>query len=397
MPSKFARTTRSLANDRSPAPLLAWLLAAVLLCGWSIWFFFADVTVYETSRKARLEVIQLPHHVASSLSGRIVSTSVNIGLQVHENQVLIELNASADKLKLSEEETKLSALPPQITLMRAELASLEQARVDDMRAAQAAIDAAGARIKEADATIRFARSNESRLKRQSAVGGVAEIDALRATSEADKLNAGRDALTADLKHLEQNRQMRADEAQARIENLRRAIVSLEGDVATRRAAIARIQETIVQHIIRAPVAGRIGDAIPLYTGAYIAEGQRLFSVVPTGELMIIGDFDPASAVGRVRPGQPATMRLDGFPWAQFGSIAATVSGVATERRDGSIRVELRPATFGNPAGIMQHGASGVIEVAVERTAPALLVFRAAGLLLSGAARPAMAFGSDLAQ
>ena len=46
---------------------------------------------------------------------------------------------------------------------------------------------------------------------------------------------------------------------------------------------------------------------------------------------------------------------------------------------------------------MQHGASGVIEVAVEQTAPAFLVFRAAGLLLSGTVRQATASPADLAK
>ncbi len=86
------------------------------------------------------------------------------------------------------------------------------------------------------------------------MGGVAQIDALRAASEADKVSAAKDALTADQKSLEQNRRMRADEAQARIENLQRSIASLEGEIATRRATIARIQETIDQHAIRAPVS-----------------------------------------------------------------------------------------------------------------------------------------------
>ena len=63
------------------------------------------------------------------------------------------------------------------------------------------------------------------------------------------------------------------------------------------------------------------------------------------------------------------MRLDGFPWAQYGSISATVSRVATEIRDGAVRVEFTPARVGNPADIMQHGVPGVIEVAVEQAAP----------------------------
>jgi hypothetical protein len=132
-------------------------------------------------------------------------------------------------------------------------------------------------------------------------------------------------------------------------------------------------------------------------GAYVAEGQRLVSVVPQGELMAVGEFIPGSAMGRVRPGQRATMRLDGFPWAQYGSIDATVSRVATEIRDGAVRVEFTPARDGNPADLMQHGVPGVIEVAVERAAPASLVLRAAGLLLSATMRQATTNAAGLAK
>ena len=312
------------------------------------------------------------------------SAAVHIGQDVLANQILIELDASADELRLVEETTRLAGMPPRIASMRAELAVLEQARNDDLLGMKAAIDAADARVRETGAAVRFARNNESRMRRQSSAGGVAEIDALRALSEADKLSAAKDAMAADLQRLQQDRQTRSHEAQAKIESLRRSGVALEGDMATTQATIARIRQTIDQHVIRAPVAGRIGDAAALYAGAYVAEGQRLVSVVPAGELMIAGDFIPGSAIGRVHPGQHATMRLDGFPWAQYGSIGATVSRVATEVRDGAIRVEFTPAPAGNPVGIMQHAVSGVIEVAVERTAPAYLVLRAAGLMLSGA-------------
>jgi membrane fusion protein, adhesin transport system len=379
---QFSQSTRALTNDRSTVPILAWVLGTVLLGAWSLWFALGGVTVYETSINARLEVVQLAHHISAPLSGRIISASAFIGQEVLANQVLIELDASAETLRLSEEETRLTALPPQIASMQTELISLEQARDEDLRSTQAALDAANARGREADAAIKFARNNEIRLKRQSMAGGVAEIDALRAMSEADKLSASKDAMTADAKRLEQEGQMRTHDALARIENLRRSIVSLEGDMATARATIARIRQTIDRHIIRAPVAGRIGDVAALYEGAYVAEGQRLVSVVPPGGLTIVGDFNPGSAMGRVHPGQHATMRLDGFPWARYGTIDATVSRVATEIHDGVLRVDFTPARSGNPTAIMQHGIPGVIEVAIERAAPASLVLRAAGFWLS---------------
>jgi membrane fusion protein, adhesin transport system len=383
---QFSQTIGSLANDRSPVPVIAWLLGTVLLGIWALWFVLGSVTVYETSKKARLEVVQLPHHLAAPAAGRIKSVSVVIGQDVLANQILIELDANDDTLRLAEQQTRLTALPPQIASLRTELSTLEKARDEDLRATQAALDAGGARIREAESSVRFARNNESRLRRQSQAGGVAEIDALRASAEADRLSASRDAMAADLKRLGQDRQVRAHEADARIEALRRTIVSLEGEIATAEATITRIQQTIERRVVRAPVAGRIGDLAALYTGAYVTEGQRLVSVVPAGALMIVGDFAPASAVGRVHPGQQATMRLDGFPWAQYGSVHATVSRVATEIRDSTIRVEFTPAATGNPTAIMQHGIPGVIEVAVEQATPAYLVLRAAGLLLSRGTR-----------
>jgi membrane fusion protein (multidrug efflux system) len=102
-------------------------------------------------------------------------------------------------------------------------------------------------------------------------------------------------------------------------------------------------------------------------------------------------------MGRVHPGQHATMRLDGFPWAQYGSISATVSRVGTEIRDGAVQVQFAPTSTGNPTAIMQHGVPGVIEVAIERAAPALLVLRAAGLLVSQRVRQSAAGPTGIVQ
>ena len=40
----------------------------------------------------------------------------------------------------------------------------------------------------------------------------------------------------------------------------------------------------------------------------------------------------------------ARLRLDSFPWTQYGSLATTVSRVASEVRDGRVRVELTVAS-----------------------------------------------------
>jgi multidrug resistance efflux pump len=114
----------------------------------------------------------------------------------------------------------------------------------------------------------------------------------------------------------------------------------------------------------------------------VQEGDRLAAIVPRGDLQVVADFPPPSALGRIQPGQPARLRLEGFPWTQYGSLAATVSRVASEVRNGRVRVELSVDVDQASPIPLQHGLPGSVEVQVERVAPATLVLRTAGKLLA---------------
>jgi membrane fusion protein (multidrug efflux system) len=220
------------------------------------------------------------------------------------------------------------------------------------------------------------------MQEESRFGSVAQIEALRALSDSQKLGASSDAILSDVRRLESEAQARMHQNQAQIQSLNTALVALEGEMATTQATIARLQLDIEKHYVRAPVSGRIGDAPPLRVGANVTQGQKLAIVVPPGALMIVADFTPAAVLGRVKPGQPARLRLDGFPWAQFGSIDARVNRVASEIRDGQVRVEfdVAPGSAGNK--VLQHGLPGSIEVSVDHVAPAVMILRAAGQMLS---------------
>jgi pyruvate-ferredoxin/flavodoxin oxidoreductase len=103
------------------------------------------------------------------------------------------------------------------------------------------------------------------------------------------------------------------------------------------------------------------------------------------------EFLPPAALGRIRPGQPARLRLQGFPWTQYGSIGAMVSDVASEVRDGRVRVELVIDPRAASPIPLQHGLPGTVEVEVERVSPATLTLRAAGQLV---AAPRSAFATQ---
>ena len=76
------------------------------------------------------------------------------------------------------------------------------------------------------------------------------------------------------------------------------------------------------------------------------------------------------------------MRLDGFHWTQYGAIAATVASVASEVRDGRVRVELMIHPDSASPIPLQHGLPGTVEVEVDHVSPATLLLRLTGKLLA---------------
>jgi hypothetical protein len=103
----------------------------------------------------------------------------------------------------------------------------------------------------------------------------------------------------------------------------------------------------------------------------------------SGKLQVVANFDPPAALGRIRPGQHARLRLAGFPWAQYGSVSATITNVASEIRDGSIRVEMALDPNSSSRIPLQHGLPGSVEVQIETVSPANFVLRTVGGLLAG--------------
>jgi membrane fusion protein (multidrug efflux system) len=88
----------------------------------------------------------------------------------------------------------------------------------------------------------------------------------------------------------------------------------------------------------------------------------------------------------VQPGQPAQVRLQAFPWTQYGSARARVATVAGELHEGQIRVDLHldsPRTSELP---LQHGLPTEVNIEVERASPAILVLRSIGAYTTVAAK-----------
>jgi membrane fusion protein (multidrug efflux system) len=392
MATSFARTLRALEADSFRGSLLALACVMALLGGWLAWFFMARIARYEVSDRARVEVDQETHPVQSPVLARVVSSDLVLGKEVKAGEVLVELDANAEQLQVAEERTQLAALQSQIDSLKAQVVQLKQARTREQQTARVAIEQAQAKYREADALARSADHEAHRLEKLAAEGLVPRRDYDVGKMEAERLRHAADGLQLEPDRIRRDLRTRESDRQAQLENLQTQIRKLEGDRTTVTASVERLSYEVERRVIRAPVSGRVGEAAAtLRPGAVVNEGDRLCAILPPGRLRAIAEFAPPAAFGRIRPGQSARLRLQGFPWAQYGSIAAKVASVASEIRDGRVRVELSLAgspTFAIP---MQHGLPGTVEVEVERASPAALTLRTAGQLIT---RPRSSFAPN---
>jgi membrane fusion protein, adhesin transport system len=384
---QFSKTTQSLALDSPRIVLVSLALAGLSLVAWLLWFGFGNVTVYEVSRQARLEVGSAPREISSLLAGRLVQSHIVIGQKVRAGDVLVELDSKRQQLRLAEAETRLPLYPAKIASLRREIAYLGRMMADDQGSSRAALRAAGARLQGAHAASRFASDAAARIKSDAASGGSATVDAVRAAADARKAASERDISAAELTKLGTDARVRSDEMRVQMEKLTRDLLATQAEAAATRDLIEQLRLEVANNQIRAPVSGVVGETSALSAGAYVAPGQKLATIIPEGDLLIVADFDPTTALGRIRPGQTARFRLEGFPWVQFGTIEATAVRVAGEIRDQSLRAEFRIRRDATHGLVLRHGLPGRLEVRVETVSPAKLLLRSAGRMTEGPEQP----------
>jgi membrane fusion protein (multidrug efflux system) len=279
-------------------------------------------------------------------------------------------------LQLAEAQTQPPALESQRAALRSEVAAAELALNEERRTASAGADQARSQFREAEEAARFAHIEVDRLAPLRAAGIIPELEFLRARSEAQKRDNAAESMHLAVAKLEQEHRTIGRDRQSQIERLKGEISRVESQMFTDKSTLKKLENEIDKRRIEAPVSGRIGEVTEQRAGTFVAAGSKLGAIIPDGGLKVVAFFQPQSALGRIQPGQAARLRLDGFPWAQYGSVGATVANVASEARDGRVRVELVLNAGELSAIPLQHGLPGTVEVEVKRVSPLMLALQA---------------------
>lgn len=382
MTMPFSRTLRALEAESIRGPLLALLLVSIFFAAWVVWLLTARVSVYETSSAARLEAGHSGHVVQAPVAGQIAASHLLLDRAVNAGDILVELNSSGEQLALKVERARHDAHERESVTLQSEIAAQEKALQGERLATSAAVSEARSQAQATVPASRFAKDELARLEGLRKQSFISEVEYQRRTSEVERTLSNERSAGLAVDRVGAEMRTRQGDRVARIERLRHELKVLEGQGATSAAQIKRLEFERDQRSVTSPIAGKVGEVAVLRPGGFVNEGDVLATVVPEGELHAVGEFPAARALGRIRPGQRARLRLEGFPWGQYGSLPATVARVASESRNGVVRVELAVARDSPLAAQLRAGLGASADVEVEQVSPAVLLTRAVGRLAS---------------
>ncbi len=392
MPTSFADTTRALERQR-----LGWLAALpwlLLLGAWAFWACRARVHLYASTSRARSEVTRMVSRVVSERSGRIVRLDCTLGEHVTAGAVLVELDAALERPQLARAQSELDSLAAQLSAIDAQI-TVERAR----RSARARMD----ELARARADVGLEQARAAALQKQELAHITDGLTEAQLSSRVEQLQAESALLLSQIEvggasvaveHVRAVHDYEDKTHLARIAELERQRAGVEAERGVKLAELQAAELAIRRARIVAPVGGKLGSVAEQQVGDVLQAGDVVATLIPEDGMQIVAEFEPSHAVGRIVPGQLAQIRFEAFSWTQFGLADARVRSVASEPRDGRIRVELQLAPNTAQRIPLQHGLAGSVDVVVDTVSPLELGLRSIGTLLSP---PALAAGSSPAE
>jgi multidrug efflux pump subunit AcrA (membrane-fusion protein) len=217
---------------------------------------------------------------------------------------------------------------------------------------------------------------------QAAVGGIVRYVLV---SEGDRVEAGEALLQIDdteararharlqeelATHQEQLRQLQAGHAPVpEILASQNRLAQLESEVV---AASLALKHTTVT----APAAGVVTTLDVRSEGAVVQPGQQVAAIAPDGVRLVAEVQVSNEDIAFVEPGLPAKLKLDAFPFQDYGTVPGIVTAVAADARADerlgssfykvTITPEKATITAGGRPVPLRPGLSLTAEIVTER-------------------------------
>ena len=361
------------------------VLVTLGLAGLIAWGVCAQVPVMKVSSQGRVEPHNAVFRLEPPAAGRVVRSLLNLDEVVKAGDLLIEFDTRSEQLELEQSKATSAAAEQELSVIRAQIANKK-----DEFAASGLVDEVAVREeveKEGEIAPRHRLAEQrAQLAQLSPSGSISELEKLERRTEVDSLAYASRAQSLAIVRLKREQAVRRQTLAAQLLGLQREQLRSEGQLRELKVTIDRLQYQIDRRHYRAPASGRLVDVVELAAGDFIADGQRLGTILATDAEVRVRARFPKEMVGIIQPGQMAQLKLDGYPWTIYGTVPARVTRVGTEPGinatpeaiPGTVRVELDIQAPADPRIQLQHGLTAEVDVEVARVSPIALLLRALG-------------------
>ncbi len=344
---------------RPPGWLLRWgatlVLGATILLLLLAWLYrYPDVV----TTPVELRTARPPLRLTAPVSAPVAELWVTDGEEVDSGRLLLALAGSVNRADAQQLQAALQAFLAGETqefptsnrlgelqgafaeLLREREAQREwrtradwAARLANLQEQKQQLEALYASLRRQDTTLvqelHIARSNSDQYRQLLARGAASELEYEAAQTEYLRYRRELESLRS--RQL-QNRldKTRLDQAITTLRQERReTAAAFETRIREKaRALYGRLSAWEEKHLLRAPFAGRVA-----FTGLEDAQefaraGEALLTLVPTEQPKVVGQAQlPSSGLGKVQPGAEVQIRLDAYPYQEFGVLKGTVEKI----------------------------------------------------------------------
>ncbi len=243
-----------------------------------------------------------------------------------------------------------------------QIAKLEQSIIIDQRS-----------LRRLEAQLATARERYQRQSTLYEAGAISRLELERERQQVDDLERQQDALEESILRKQNEitslKRRRQDASLAEAETGLNAISQLRQALSNMQAALNRWKSA---NLVVAPVAGRVSlNGNIFLRQQYVRAGQPLLIILPAQDEGVVARLQlPILNSGKVRPGQKVIIKLDSYPYAEFGVLYGTVrskSLVPTDEfYDVAVELPRGLTTSYNKTIPLEHRLNGTAEIVTEQ-------------------------------
>lgn len=274
--------------------------------------------------KAGQVVAELDNQIAADEVARLQKILMADQIQLSQTQTLIERTALEAKTQAAIAQANTQAQTVMIAQAQSQAATaeklLEQWQGDAVAQASRLerlqpLVAEGAIAKEQTFEVEQALRDRQRTITQQ------QGELQQALSEAKRLQA-------ELAQKQAEGRKAQLEAQQRIQQLEVQVTELEAKIAETQNLLMTAQTKLKQRFLYAPVSGVVLSLNVPNAGEVVQPGQTIAEIAPSNAPLVLSAALPNREAGFVKPGMEVQVKLDAYPFQDYGIISGKVLTVS---------------------------------------------------------------------